>query len=116
MDLQDHTIAEKNPLGRRGCLMGATGSARTAYIYVRDELHCRRIALGIGPRGRRATSARSPSDRLPARVVVHTGAGAYICGEETALLSSLEGSGRASLAAVPAQAGAFRMPSTVSNP
>src|SRR6185312_7009691 len=50
-------------------------------------------------------------------VVVHTGAGAYICGEETALLNSLEGRrGEPRLKPpFPAQAGAFGMPSTVNN-
>jgi NADH-quinone oxidoreductase subunit F len=48
---------------------------------------------------------------------VHTGAGAYICGEETSLLNSLEGKrGEPRLKPpFPAQAGAFGMPSTVNN-
>src|SRR5438105_532401 len=50
-------------------------------------------------------------------VTVHRGAGAYICGEETALLNSLEGKrGEPRLKPpFPAQAGAFGMPSTVNN-
>jgi hypothetical protein len=33
----------------------------------------------------------APSDHAPLFVQVHYGAGAYICGEETALIESLEG-------------------------
>jgi NADH-quinone oxidoreductase subunit F len=48
---------------------------------------------------------------------VHSGAGAYICGEETALLNSLEGKrGEPRLKPpFPAQCGAFGMPTTVNN-
>ena len=42
-------------------------------------------------RASRATSASASSAPSTARPVVHRGAGAYICGEETALLDSLEG-------------------------
>src|SRR5262249_41803572 len=53
----------------------------------------------------------------PVEVYVHSGAGAYICGEETALLNSLEGKrGEPRLKPpFPAQVGAFGMPSTVNN-
>ncbi|HYE76867.1 MAG TPA: NADH-ubiquinone oxidoreductase-F iron-sulfur binding region domain-containing protein, partial [bacterium] len=47
----------------------------------------------------------------------HTGAGAYICGEETALLDSLEGKrGHPRMKPpFPAQSGAFGMPTTINN-
>ena len=50
-------------------------------------------------------------------VVLHRGAGAYICGEETALLTSLEGSrGTPRLKPpYPAVEGAFRLPTVVNN-
>src|SRR4029077_19419773 len=53
----------------------------------------------------------------PVEVYVHTGAGAYICGEETSLLNSLEGRrGEPPLQPpFPAQAGAFGCPTTVNN-
>src|SRR5262249_24332151 len=53
----------------------------------------------------------------PVEVYVHTGAGAYICGEETSLLNSLEGRrGEPRLKPpFPAQAGAFGCPTTVNN-
>ena len=66
----------------------------------RLHLHPRRVrAAGRHPRGgdrrgarRPATSARTSSARAtPSQLVLHRGAGAYICGEETGLLDSLEG-------------------------
>ena len=65
-----------------------------AFIYVRGEvLHVvRRLQLAVaeayeaGYLGRNILGSGFDLD-----VVVHAGAGAYICGEETALLTSLEG-------------------------
>ncbi|MEO7327758.1 MAG: NADH-ubiquinone oxidoreductase-F iron-sulfur binding region domain-containing protein, partial [Minicystis sp.] len=67
--------------------------------------------LGARPFGRETANGQ------PMEIVVHPGAGAYICGEETALLNSLEGKrGEPRLKPpFPAQAGAFGMPSTVNN-
>ena len=60
--------------------------AREAYIYLRDEYPEARELL-------RAAIDRLGSEGLadPARVHLRRGAGAYICGEETAMLESLEG-------------------------
>jgi len=68
--------------------------ANTAFIYVRGEvLHViRRLqaavaeAYAAGHLGRNIHGSGYDLD-----LVVHAGAGAYICGEETALLDSLEG-------------------------
>jgi formate dehydrogenase len=60
--------------------------ADAAYIYLRDEYpHVRSIL--------RAEIARLESEGIAARGFIHLrrGAGAYICGEETAMLESLEG-------------------------
>jgi NADH-quinone oxidoreductase subunit F len=56
-------------------------------------------------------------NNYPLQIYVHTGAGAYICGEETSLLNSLEGRrGEPRLKPpFPAQAGAFGCPTTVNN-
>src|SRR4029079_14623849 len=56
-------------------------------------------------------------NNYPLEIYVHTGAGAYICGEETSLLNSLEGRrGEPRLKPpFPAQAGAFGNPTTVNN-
>jgi NADH-quinone oxidoreductase subunit F len=68
--------------------------ANHAFIYIRGELpHClRRLqnavreAYDAGYLGKNILGSGFDLD-----VVVHAGAGAYICGEETALLDSLEG-------------------------
>jgi NADH-quinone oxidoreductase subunit F len=68
--------------------------AETAFIYVRGEvLHVvRRLRAAV----REAYEAGYLGDNVlgsgkTVHLVVHAGAGAYICGEETALLDSLEG-------------------------
>jgi NADH-quinone oxidoreductase subunit F len=68
--------------------------ATRAFVYIRGEIvhvHRRmqaavREAYDKGYLGRNILDSGYDID-----VVVHTGAGAYICGEETALLDSLEG-------------------------
>ena len=73
--------------------------ANTAFIYIRGEVvHViRRVqaavaeAYAAGHLGQNIHGSGYDLD-----VVVHAGAGAYICGEETALLEGLEG-GAASL-------------------
>ncbi len=89
-------------------------------IYVRGEaLHCiRRLnaavreAYDAGYLGKDILGSGFDCD-----VVVHAGAGAYICGEETALLDSLEGKrGQPRLKPpFPAAAGLYACPTTVNN-
>ncbi len=94
--------------------------ATAAYIYVRGEFirEIQRLqtavdeAYGAGLIGKNACGADYDID-----VYVHTGAGAYICGEETALIESLEGKkGQPrSKPPFPAQAGLYSRPTTVNN-
>ena len=119
---KDRTIMERNPHSVvEGCIIGCYGiGAHTAYIYVRDELHLSKERLWGAIHEARAKGylGKNPfGSDYSVDVVVHTGAGAYICGEETALLNSLEGKrGEPRLKPpFPAQAGAFGMPSTVNN-
>src|SRR5260221_13035417 len=51
------------------------------------------------------------------KIVLHRGAGAYICGEETALMNSIEGKrGNPRIKPpFPAAAGVFGMPTTINN-
>lgn len=68
--------------------------AKAAYIYVRGEffyeIQCLQKAIdeayAKGLIGKNACGSGYDFD-----VYVHRGAGAYVCGEETALLESLEG-------------------------
>jgi len=119
---KDRTIMEMNPHALvEGCIIGAYGiGAHAAYIYVRDELHLSKERLWGAIKEARARGylGRNPFGKDYAMdVFVHTGAGAYICGEETSLLNSLEGKrGEPRLKPpFPAQYGAFGCPTTVNN-
>jgi NADH-quinone oxidoreductase subunit F len=68
--------------------------ADRAFIYVRGEvLHViRRVQLAVSEaRAAGYLGENIQGSGFSLEVVVHAGAGAYICGEETALLDSLEG-------------------------
>ncbi len=104
-----------------GCLVASFAmQARACYIYIRGEYVDERIALekaiaeayAAGLVGRNACGSGYDFD-----IYVHHGAGAYICGEETALLESLEGKkGQPRLKPpFPANAGLYGCPTTVNN-
>ena len=119
---KDRSIMELNPHALvEGCIIGAYGiGAHAAYIYVRDELHLAKERLweAIAEARAKGYLGRTPfGGSYEVEVYVHTGAGAYICGEETALLNSLEGRrGEPRLKPpFPAQYGAFGCPTTVNN-
>ena len=94
--------------------------ANTAFIYIRGEvLHViRRVqaavaeAYAAGHLGKDIHGSGYDLD-----VVVHAGAGAYICGEETALLEGLEGRrGQPRLRPpFPAVAGLYASPTVINN-
>jgi NADH:ubiquinone oxidoreductase subunit F (NADH-binding) len=109
-----HTLVE-------GCLVAGTAMrAHAAYIYVRGEFvqeisnlqHAVDEAYAAGLIGPDACGSGKSFD-----VYVHSGAGAYICGEETALIQSLEGKqGKPRLKPpFPANVGLFGCPTTVAN-
>ncbi|AHX11610.1 NADH oxidoreductase (quinone), F subunit [Neorickettsia helminthoeca str. Oregon] len=83
------------------------------YIYVRGEFHNESLILEKAIE--QATDAQLIPDNL--KIVVHRGAGAYICGEETALLESLEGKkGMPRLKPpFPAGCGLYGKPTTINN-
>ncbi|MDX2051414.1 MAG: NADH-quinone oxidoreductase subunit NuoF [Polyangiaceae bacterium] len=119
---KDRTIMERNPHALiEGCIIGCYAiGANACYIYVRDELHLSKARLWGAIEEARAKGylGKTPFGKAyPVEVYVHTGAGAYICGEETALLNSLEGRrGEPRLKPpFPAQYGAFGCPTTVNN-
>jgi NADH-quinone oxidoreductase subunit F len=94
--------------------------AREAFIYVRGEvLHViRRLHLAVAEaRAAGYLGENILGSGLSVNVVVHAGAGAYICGEETALLDSLEGfRGQPRLKPpFPAVAGLYGSPTVVNN-
>jgi NADH-quinone oxidoreductase subunit F len=94
--------------------------ARHAFIYVRGEvLHVvRRLQRAVAEAyeaGYLGTNIQDSGFDLD--VVVHSGAGAYICGEETSMLSSLEGfRGLPRLKPpFPAVAGLYASPTVINN-
>lgn len=104
-----------------GCLVaGCAMGARAAYIYIRGEFYneASNMQLAIneaykaGLLGKNACGSGYDFD-----VYMHRGAGAYICGEETALIESLEGKqGKPRLKPpFPADVGVFGCPTTVAN-
>ncbi|KAH9364260.1 NADH dehydrogenase (ubiquinone) 51 kDa subunit [Haemaphysalis longicornis] len=109
-----HTLVE-------GCLVaGRAMGACAAYIYIRGEFYNEASNLQIAIReayqagllGKNACGSGYDFD-----VYVHRGAGAYICGEETALIESIEGKqGKPRLKPpFPADVGVFGCPTTVTN-
>src|SRR4051812_32793170 len=86
--------------------------AKTAFIYVRGEvLH---VVRRLRAAAREAADAGYLDDL---DLIIHAGAGAYICGEETALLDSLEGRrGQPRLRPpLPAVEGLYASPTVVNN-
>ncbi len=77
-----------------GCLLaGFAINAHVAYIYVRGEfIHEReRVQAAIDQAYEARLLGKNNIHGWDFDIFVHHGAGAYICGEETALLESLEG-------------------------
>jgi len=101
-------------------LAGVAMRARAAYIYIRGEFYNEAVAVekaikeayDAGLLGDNACGSGFRFD-----IIVHRGAGAYICGEETALIESLEGkSGKPRLKPpFPANVGLWGCPTTVTN-
>lgn len=85
---KDRTYLEQDPHRfLEGALIAAHAiEARAIYIYIRDEYpECRRLLKDEIDRLR-----ANPPCPLPS-MVVRRGAGAYICGEESAMIESIEG-------------------------
>lgn len=101
-------------------IAGVAMRARAAYIYSRGEFYneCLSVenaiaeAYAAGLLGKNACGSGIDFD-----IILHRGAGAYICGEETATIESLEGkSGKPRLKPpFPANVGLWGCPTTVTN-
>ena len=108
-----HTLVE-------GCLIASFAmGAHACYIYVRGEYIAEREALQRAVDEAYAANliGKNNIHGWPFDLYVHHGAGAYICGEETALLESLEGKkGMPRLKPpFPANMGLYGCPTTVNN-
>ncbi len=104
-----------------GCLLASVGmGVHTCYIYIRGEFYNEAVhlqtaideAYAAGLIGKNACGSGYDFD-----IYMHRGAGAYICGEETALMESLEGKkGQPRLKPpFPAGVGLYGCPTTVNN-
>ena len=119
---KDRDIMRHDPhLLIEGCLIASFAMrANKCYIYLRGEYIFERETLEkavaeayqAGLVGKNACGSGFDFD-----IYIHHGAGAYICGEETALLESLEGKkGQPRLKPpFPANAGLYGCPTTVNN-
>jgi NADH-quinone oxidoreductase subunit F len=119
---KDRTLMERDP---HRCVEGFIIAALAlnvhhVYCYVRGELvlSIRRLEQAV----REARAKGYLGDTVMGRahkldIIIHAGAGAYICGEETSLLNSLEGlRGEPRLKPpFPAIVGAFGAPTIVNN-
>ncbi|XP_074026710.1 NADH dehydrogenase [ubiquinone] flavoprotein 1, mitochondrial isoform X2 [Leptinotarsa decemlineata] len=111
---------EPHKLIEGSLIAGKAMGAKAAYIYVRGEFYNEASNMQVaiaeayqaGFLGKNACGSGYDFD-----VFVHRGAGAYICGEETALMESLEGKqGKPRLKPpFPADVGIFGCPTTVTN-
>ncbi len=93
---KDREILEKNPFQfLEGVAIAAYAvQAKAAYVYLRGEFW--HIAAGLDQKIADMEAAGLLGEKLfgsdyTLRIYTHLGAGAYICGEETAMLESLEG-------------------------
>ena len=104
-----------------GCAIGAHAiGAETAYVYIRGEFTEPIEFMEAALREAYAAKLLGPNAMGSGRrvdVYVHKGAGAYICGEETAMMESLEGKrGNPRIKPpFPAVSGVFGMPTTINN-
>jgi len=119
---KDHMLLEETPhLVLEGMLLGAYGiKCHHAYIYIRGEFKRGYAIFMQAIADARAAGLLGKNvfgSGYDIEVTAHRGAGAYICGEETALLNSLEGKrGEPRLKPpFPAVAGLYGLPTVVNN-
>lgn len=111
---------EPHKLIEGALLAGYAIGAHKAYIYIRGEFYNEGSAVVKAIEEARATGLlgkNAAGSGWDFDVELHRGAGAYICGEETALLESLEGKkGQPrNKPPFPAMAGLYSCPTTVNN-
>ena len=118
---KDREIMRHDPhLLVEGCLIaGFSMGANAGYIYIRGEFirERERVQAAIDEAYEAKLIGKNNVHGWDFDLYVHHGAGAYICGEETALLESLEGKkGQPRLKPpFPANVGLYGCPTTVNN-
>ena len=118
---KDREIMRNDPhMLIEGCLIASFAMhAKACYIYIRGEyvLEADRLDAAIDEAYEAKLVGPDNVHGYPFDIYLHRGAGAYICGEETALLESLEGKkGMPRLKPpFPANMGLYGYPTTVNN-
>ena len=118
---KDRDIMRHDPhLFIEGCLIASFAmGAHTCYVYVRGEFvrERERLEAAVEQAYEAKLVGHNNIHGWDFDLIVHHGAGAYICGEETALLESLEGKkGMPRLKPpFPANMGLYGCPTTVNN-
>ena len=119
---KDRYLMERDPhLVLEGCLIAAYAvEATTIYIYIRGEYpgSIARMAAAIDEaRAAGLVGKGILGTKFSCEAWTHPGAGAYICGEETGMLESLEGKrGHPRIKPpFPAVEGVFRCPTIINN-
>jgi NADH-quinone oxidoreductase subunit F len=120
---KDRVIIEEDPhLMIEGMIISAfaIGSCDMAYVYIRGEFYYGAQVLEVAiqeARDRGYLGRNILGSGFDLDITVHRGAGAYICGEETGLIESLEGKrGQPRVKPpFPAVVGVFGAPTVVNN-
>jgi NADH-quinone oxidoreductase subunit F len=119
---KDRVLMEKDPHGLiEGCLIAAHAiQAKAVYIYVRGEYRLsydRLLAALAEARQAGLIGKQILGTGFACEIWMHKGAGAYICGEETGLMESLEGKRGhpRPKPPFPAGSGLWASPTTVNN-
>ena len=119
---KDREILRHDPhkLLEGALIAGFAMRARAAYIYIRGEFirEAENLSAAVAQAYDKGLLGKNAcGSGYDFEVFVHRGAGAYICGEETAMLESLEGKkGQPRLKPpFPAGAGLYGCPTTVNN-
>jgi NADH-quinone oxidoreductase subunit F len=93
---KDRMLMEQDPHQLiEGMIIAAYAiQANTAYIFLRGEYHLARQRLEnalLEARSKGYLGDHILNSEFSLEIILHTGAGRYICGEETALINALEG-------------------------
>jgi len=104
-----------------GCLLASVAiGAHSCYVYIRGEFYNEALVVQKAideAYQEKLIGKNACGSGYDVNIYLHRGAGAYICGEETALLESLEGKkGQPRLKPpFPAGAGLYGCPTTINN-
>jgi len=119
---KDRVLMEENPFAviESLTIAGIACGAEKGYIYIRGEYpEATRVLQHAIDQAREhgLLGAHVASSGLPFDIEIRRGAGAYICGEETALLESIEGKRGEprNKPPFPAQVGLFGKPTVINN-